>query len=626
MGGGQFCGRNDIRNNALSKRMQQFDFTRGTGVKQTFEYSYKSRYKPEPGVDDLFLQKWVTVKAPVEYYRIASQENLNGSKLHYSYHKGGKLQEIRATDAAGKVEFGKIACYEGKDTYTIKGSNGHEVTYRLHPDRNTIVGVESTARPKMCYGYHKGKISARYLPNQHFLKIKYYEEGDKFTDLDGEEQVIAKKHEGKVQSLLSRSTRGYEAAETHRFFYNWRKTSVQDANGHITHYDFDKYRRLTRVTKKETIFNFEWDKQGQLVKESTCNGKEESVFSKRRYFDDLGNVICERIFGNITGGGSGESFAKYFSYSTDGLNLLKSEDNDDNCKVKIFYKSGTDLITSKHTYHDGQMVRRTFFSYDKFGSITKLVQDDGITIDESDLTGVTERHIQRTVPRAKIPFGVPSVVSDFALDLATGQERLLHKKKIDYREDGMVTKEEHFDGDDTYRYTLLWEYDSHGNLTREVDALGQEVTYVYDENDCLVTERRPSVTKRFVYDGCNRVLKETLKKNGQEICTKYRYDVMGNLIKTFDSCGRCKLFQYDAQDRLVSVTDCPTCGTQKFAYDPLEPSQQESSWYDYTPPHHSSHHLKSKSAYPQPMTPHSSDDQQSQQTTDEEDQTNSSGP
>jgi YD repeat-containing protein len=275
------------------------------------------------------------------------------------------------------------------------------------------------------------------------------------------------------------------------------------------------------------------------------------------------------LIGQVAGGGSGESFAKYFSYSTDGLNLLKSEDNDDNCKVKIFYKSGTDLITSKHTYHDGQMVRRTFFSYDKFGSITKLVQDDGITIDESDLTGVTERHIQRTVPRAKIPFGVPSVVSDFALDLATGQERLLHKKKIDYREDGMVTKEEHFDGDDTYRYTLLWEYDSHGNLTREVDALGQEVTYVYDENDCLVTERRPSVTKRFVYDGCNRVLKETLKKNGQEICTKYRYDVMGNLIKTFDSCGRCKLFQYDAQDRLVSVTDCPTCGTQKFAYDPL---------------------------------------------------------
>jgi YD repeat-containing protein len=71
---------------------------------------------------------------------------------------------------------------------------------------------------------------------------------------------------------------------------------------------------------------------------------------------------------------------------------------------------------------------------------------------------------------------------------------------------------------------MSWEYDAHGNLTKEVNALGEAIIKSYDDNDHLVFQQGPRFNYhlRYVYDYSNRLIREEEIHTNDE-ANKYKY-------------------------------------------------------------------------------------------------------
>ena len=90
--------------------------------------------------------------------------------------------------------------------------------------------------------------------------------------------------------------------------------------------------------------------------------------------------------------------------------------------------------------------------------------DDGDTLDQHDFTAVTERKIIYTGNRKTMPIGLPEIVEEKCLDLATGQELLIKKIVNVHSTDCRLQHQEHYDDQNKLAYTLHWKYDSMGNV------------------------------------------------------------------------------------------------------------------------------------------------------------------
>jgi RHS repeat-associated protein len=109
-----------------------------------------------------------------------------------------------------------------------------------------------------------------------------------------------------------------------------------------------------------------------------------------------------------------------------------------------------------------------------------------------------------------------------------------------------------------------YKYDSEGNLTEEIDALGMVRTWTYDSHGNVLTEtdKRNKVT-RHEYDAAGNRIKTT---NPLNQVTTFTYDAVGNLISRTDPKLHTTEFRYDGLDRLVEEEN-PLHGVTKTDYD-----------------------------------------------------------
>ncbi len=103
------------------------------------------------------------------------------------------------------------------------------------------------------------------------------------------------------------------------------------------------------------------------------------------------------------------------------------------------------------------------------------------------------------------------------------------------------------------------EYDSAGNVTREVDAVGTSRTFTYDvagnqltESVVFTTSNGPStVVTENEYDREGRVTKSFVKQDGVLLSqNETKYDAVGNRIEAIDGLGRSTKFVYDERGQL----------------------------------------------------------------------------
>lgn len=108
-------------------------------------------------------------------------------------------------------------------------------------------------------------------------------------------------------------------------------------------------------------------------------------------------------------------------------------------------------------------------------------------------------------------------------------------------------------------------YDSAGNMTSAVDALGHTTTYTYEATFNHVTSVTDALgnASTFGYDAHGNMTSQT-DANGR--VTIYKYDGRGLLIETTDATNAKTAFAYDSAGNLVAVTDA-LGNVTRFGYD-----------------------------------------------------------
>lgn len=406
---------------------------------------------------------------------------------------------------------------------------------------------------------------------------------------------------GRVKQLTAPVGHDNSPIITHTFVYNAKtkdtqkgqevlsgETEVYDAYLHKTLYAYNKDHRLKSVEKfSGTQPNFQSYKKDYYLWASDDSPQESNLLGKyikdsqKRVlkaiyyeYDDRGNLTKERLCGKLTNihapelhldhhhfpTGAYECDEKRYFYSGDGLNLLvreegnSSEESSSQKSISYSYQHGTDIMTSKLIAIQDQIKMREFYEYDLDCVLVKKIIDDGSSIHKDDLTGMSERHVTYITPRSSAPFGLPECIEEKYLE--NGQEILLKKVVCEYSNEGYLTERKVYGSNGKHAYTERWEYNAHGKVTKEIDAMGHVVIKDYDENDNLkmVQGPHPDYEIRYNYDCANRLVQQIESYDGQQFVSSFRYDYLNNKTTASNYYGLETSYEYDEFGRVVKTT------------------------------------------------------------------------
>ena len=133
-------------------------------------------------------------------------------------------------------------------------------------------------------------------------------------------------------------------------------------------------------------------------------------------------------------------------------------------------------------------------------------------------------------------------------------KKLLSAEEFEYDKEGHPIEKRVYDANNCLLYTLFWEYDAHGNVLLETNALGERIKRSYDANDNLISEKGPSPKFHLKneYDHSNRLTKQKkVADDGQVFVTKYEYNYTHQRTKKIDLFGNETLYEYDDFGRLI---------------------------------------------------------------------------
>lgn len=553
----------------------------------------------------------------------------NQYTLHYSYADRRNFENQEIIEMAVKNKKGeKISwlkfSYEEPGKYhnwkKITSSDGRELLYKYaEEDKSVIFEIKADHFPKLTYTQKKHRTKNyntlrlhKELPEGRFLTIDKYDEGEyhlgvyKFR-VRGFGDPICEK----VMSLQAPVGTDETPITTHRFIYirdkeggeylsnqKYRITAVLDAYNHMTQYSRNRDRRLSMIEHFTGTFPYKFYCQERLYwgendsKDNTnliCRSFTDEMgtilFCRYFKYDDFGNIISDRIFGNLTGENKEkinlskkgipekngcECSIRRFSYSKDGLNLMTKESNERN-DILYEYVKGTDYLSKKFIVEKGKIKIRNFYEYDELGALTKEIIDDGSSKELQDLTNVTERKIKYIKNEA--PAGLPVVIKECYLDLATQTEKRVKKTLISYDSIGQKVQEDHYDCKGIKLYTLTWEYDKHGNVIKEKTPLGKFIIREYDANNNLIFEEGPSNKYCFkhFYDYSNRLIKtEKISQSGRRFSKTFKYDYNSHCTEISDWFGNLTKYELDDFGRIVKIIHPAVCDAKSCIAHPVE--------------------------------------------------------
>jgi len=506
----------------------------------------------------------------------------------------------------GRAELSHFHIDTSSDTtHHVLGSDEKWIKYHYGSlkgsNESYLKSVEGSEIPTQTYKYQNEKIKKhpkiiqKNYPDGRFLKTSYYE---KHHRKDFLEKVSTDNHpdiNGKV--MLQKAPVGTDSTPivTHRYFYhlknNWinekraiadRYTSVYNAHRCKTDYHFNEDFRITDIHKwtedNASIHSIERSFWGandtsdstNLISRTLADGNNEIELCRSYVYDLYGNATHKCLWGNLTGKHTGqmildvsgipfpwtsECFVKSYQFANGQPSLLLSE-SDGKKTIEYTYQAGTNLNTARFVKVGDKIHKREFISFDDNGCPYSIVTDDGTGREVNDLTDVSERRLTLMFNRSTAPIGLPQIIEQYYVDLATNQNVLLGRVVNTHSKKGKILSQEHYDSDGLLRFTLHWEYDSKGNLTKETDALGRIINRQYDANKNLIFEEgpHPGVYKEFKYDFVNRLIgiKEG-HPDGINLTTSFRYDFLGNKIAETDPYGQEIRYVYDSQNRKIQT-------------------------------------------------------------------------
>ncbi len=571
-GGGEISGRTNLKNIRLYHGNHDLHATDGSGTDYRFQ-KFKNIHR---------VRKIDRVKLP------------SFNRIVYGYdEKSETLKSIKMINRGGSIisslNISKVKDVEKEECTKVTSSDGKEVKYKFIDKKQTKLLVSSNFSAPLVYLYAKDekqnpihKIIRKELPEGRYKNIQYFGKKDK-TLIRGRVESI-QEPAGTDQTLVTTASFTYEL-DPDRCPYSRKysgKTHVLDALQHKTTYAFNNEERLTsilrhdknnRVYTQEDLYwrNKKFPENTYLAGRSLKTGSGLTLFSIHFDYNQNGNIICQTLYGNLKGNNqepllmddsgipknkaNSDEHKVSYTYTGGGRNLMTSETHATYKVVYKYHKEQDDLL-AKFILADGSIRKRHFYAYDCNGAITREIVDDGNTQNVHNLSGVTERQIKHIVNTLNNPSGLPEIITEAYLDLQTQQEVILRKTRNSYDIQGNMISQEVFGADQKHAYTLYWEYDVRGNVTKEIDALGQVSTKRYDANNNFIYEQGPCLEyhHEYAYDFMDRMIrKEKVANDGTRCAETYRYDVLGNKIASTDRHGNETQYHYDEFNRLTST-------------------------------------------------------------------------
>lgn len=504
------------------------------------------------------------------YYRLNFEERPNGNKRYFSYDARSfpfSLKQIETTNSDKTLVLNSLDfSYEGNQVF-VKASNGQRAQYTLKLEkgkakksqlfRNTSAEYKTKLleqavcdqHPATYYEpiKHTHSLSTLFslrkvkLPSGRFLKVDY----------DDKERVSKLYASGNDQPLYT-------------FHYHKNHTDVIDARGAKKTYHFTK-RRLTKLTEPHRSQTYAWDAKGQLTTHTILTSTEEQVCEKSYKYDDKGNIL------KIKTKSADHSHVVRYTYNE--RNLPLTENHSDLVEYAYAYVPNTNLVSKKLISVEQALQEREFYEYDKNAILIRKIVDDGCMPDPSDLTNVSYRLITEIEPHLNLSLPgmtLPYITREWYLDLNTNQKHLLKKIERTYTQGDLLAEEKVFDANDTYCYSLTYEYNPRRELIRETNALGETTLYSYDDNGNKIYQEKVGSGKKthFIYDIADRLIEEKEEHPDRILSKTYSYDPLRNRLSKKDIYNQITTYQYDLSSRLISKTD-PLGKFEKKEYDTL---------------------------------------------------------
>ncbi len=364
--------------------------------------------------------------------------------------------------------------------------------------------------------------------------------------------------------------------------------NIIDEMGNITSFVYDGLRRMTLQVFPDTQ---EWHSEIEYTYENNFNRvteKKETVTSL------VDSTVVERITtyqidssnGNVISITDPLLKTEYYSYDQYG-NVLTHTDKNGNVTTYTYDPNGNYRLTESKvaTLPDGntQTIVKSY-EYDVYGNRTKYT-------DPKDQVHVYDYDNQGNLWSVIDPYGNTKTYEyDIENHRTAMIDELGHRTNYVFDTDinASLTKEERVGV--SGNITTQREYDDIGVLTKEIDANGNQTSYVYDDAGRVYQRIEPNNTTTYLYDARGNLAQET-NLAGQKttyhydernqlvetrrylgtsvyVSEKNIYDGFGRIVETIDANNASSYREYDLNDRLKKEIDA-LGNTTEYFYDDL---------------------------------------------------------
>ncbi|OQW95205.1 MAG: hypothetical protein BWK77_07900, partial [Verrucomicrobia bacterium A1] len=555
---------------------------------------------------------------------LVHEQRPNGNRISFTYTINGLPSTIRAADNTGATVFNSVSFQYNAENklWRLTASDGRTASYYydgfgdlarvVRPDGSEVTySYEHFPINGTPTNYSSHRITRVQKPDSRILENEYFQVGQMVGG-----QVLTNGHYLVGRVKLQKVTQSSPSALITNAWFSYSVVTngptagsgfaeVLDALKNRTMYRFDTNRHITAIERYAkardgngnpimdgTNFTYTLSSTERrywngvnLVRTALENASSNVVFNWGATYDDRGNLLSEKIAGNLSGNFSGTlqfdtnglplngelaSTLYTYTYNTantnDAQNLMTSIIRPNGSVLRFVYASPSNSsLTARYfcqpdsdtNAFNNAIYSREFYEYNANQVLTKRITDDGTASNKTDLTGVAQRRINEATPGTAIPtFGLPVTVYDKFYNGASDQTLLRHDLRYDAR--GNPTNVITYNSTNGLQFSTGFGYDLMNRQTFALDANGGQTTYAYDNNGNLTTLDGPLTsltdTSTFSFDYANRLV-STVRRDGfgNVLTNKFAYDEYGNELARTNLHGQATRSYYDDLHRRTAI-------------------------------------------------------------------------
>ena len=532
------------------------------------------------------IRTYKKLSAATPYYLLEQEKLPSGNHILYEYCENGLLKAVKGVDSSKQTLFSWISFfYPDQKTVIAEGSNKRKVIYRLENQANTLVltSVKNIGEPTCFYEYDifQGfpRLKKKSISDDNFLEIEYFSSGE-FQN-------------GKVSALLKPSAATGQPITQTDFSYtpcfdsrnrlSGVSTTVKECSGMEKLFSFNRDHHLEEMKlflngnlylKKTNV----WGKRGEsslLFSEKLEDANGRCHVCNTFSYDGAGNVLARKTYGNLTGSSFAQidfdregmllspseegCFSKTFTYTSDGRNLLLTEEDIKGTILRYGYLEGTNLLASKLYFlkkGSSKTIKREFYDYDSYKNLVEVIIDDGEECKKSSTYGITQRFTTLVDhSTSSSSFGLPSEITKTGWNQKETER--IHRTVLDYDDFGNLKSQTLYGRTDAHPKVKTFEYNSENLLEVYSDSEGNHQTFSYDALNRVQssTDHLKGLVYTHTYGPLNTLAQEEITApSGKSLTTTFCYDHQGHLASRVDGFGRETEYVYDPLQRLIKLS------------------------------------------------------------------------